>query len=55
MIRVTMAVVAAVLVLGAGFSHAQTPAPADALKVGVLTDGAGENWTAFREAVAKEA
>jgi ribose transport system substrate-binding protein len=54
--RVLVAVVGMMLVLGAGLAGAQSAAPADGgMRVGVLTDGASETWTAFRDTATKEA
>lgn len=55
MIRASISVVAAVLLLGVGVAGAQTAAPANPVRVGVLTDGTSETWTAFRDAAMKEA
>ena len=55
MIRVSMTAIVAVLVLGAGFAAGQAVAPAEAPRVGILTDSASEGWTSFREAALKEA
>ncbi len=55
MARVSIMVIVAALLFAAGISAAQGAAPADAVKAGVLTDGASESWTAFRDAAQKEA
>jgi len=55
MIRVLLAASFLVGMLTAGFAAAQAPAASEPLKVGVLTDGASETWTAFRDAAMKEA
>jgi ribose transport system substrate-binding protein len=55
MIRMTMPIAIAALVLGLGAADAQPPAPAESVRVGVLTDGTSEYWVAFQNAAMKEA
>lgn len=56
MVRVAIVFASAMLVLGAGIAGAQAAAPVDGgVRVGVLTDGTGEAWTAFRDTAMKEA
>ncbi len=55
MIRASVMVVLAMLLAMAGMAGAQGTAPADALRVGILTDCASETWTAFRDAAIKKA
>ena len=55
MTRIFLGVAVAAVLLVPGLAMAQAAAPAETVKVGILTDGASEAWTAFRDAAMPEA